>query len=218
MTLTSTDAGATENPTLALYRNSATPAASDELGVIDFQGEDSGGGTQTYAKVLGVISDPTAGSEDGRLSIETAVAGTVAERVSIGQGITVGSATGGDQGAGTVNATGLYVNGTSVGDNAVRAWVNFNVTSTVPVIREDFNVSSITDGGVGNFTINFTNAISDANYAAVANYSETNTATGLYNDGQASCWSHATGSVRVFVSDGAGDAQDPIFCSVIVVR
>ena len=45
-----------------------------------------------------------------------------------------------------------------------RAWVNFNGTGTV-AIREDGNVSSITDGGTGIYTVNFTNAMPDANYA-----------------------------------------------------
>jgi hypothetical protein len=45
-----------------------------------------------------------------------------------------------------------------------RAWVNFNGVGTV-AIRASGNVSSITDGGVGRYTINFTTAMADANYA-----------------------------------------------------
>ena len=45
-----------------------------------------------------------------------------------------------------------------------RAWVNFNGTGT-PAIREDGNVSSITDIGTGDYTVNFTTAMPDANYA-----------------------------------------------------
>ena len=56
------------------------------------------------------------------------------------------------------------LNGTEVGQFA-RAWVNFNGTGTV-AIRDSFNVSSITDNGTGNYTVTFTNAMSDANYAA----------------------------------------------------
>jgi hypothetical protein len=47
---------------------------------------------------------------------------------------------------------------------ACRAWVNFNGTGT-PAIREDGNVSSITDNGEGDYTVNFTTAMPDANYA-----------------------------------------------------
>lgn len=45
-----------------------------------------------------------------------------------------------------------------------RAWVNFNGTGVV-AIRASGNVTSITDDGVGNYTVNFTNAMPDANYA-----------------------------------------------------
>ena len=56
--------------------------------------------------------------------------------------------------------------GTQIG-TFCRAWVNFNGTGTV-AIRASFNVSSITDNGTGDYTVNFTTAMSDANYA-VAN-------------------------------------------------
>lgn len=45
-----------------------------------------------------------------------------------------------------------------------RAWVNFNGTGTV-AIRASGNVSSITDNGTGDYTVNFTTAMPDANYA-----------------------------------------------------
>ena len=45
-----------------------------------------------------------------------------------------------------------------------RAWVNFNGTGTI-AIRASGNVSSITDGGVGIYTVNFTTAMPDVNYA-----------------------------------------------------
>lgn len=48
-----------------------------------------------------------------------------------------------------------------------RAWVNFNGTGTV-AIRSSGNVSSITDNGTADYTVNFTNALADANYATVA--------------------------------------------------
>ena len=50
------------------------------------------------------------------------------------------------------------VNGTA------KAWVNFNGTGTV-AIRRAFNVSSITDNGNGDYTVNFTTAMVDANYS-----------------------------------------------------
>ena len=47
-----------------------------------------------------------------------------------------------------------------------KVWVNFNGTGVVAV-RASFNVSSITDNGVGDYTINFATALVDANYAVV---------------------------------------------------
>jgi hypothetical protein len=53
--------------------------------------------------------------------------------------------------------------GTQIG-TLCRAFVNFNGTGTV-AIRASFNVSSITDNGTGDYTVNFTTAMPDANYA-----------------------------------------------------
>lgn len=56
-----------------------------------------------------------------------------------------------------------------------RAWVNFNGTGTV-AIRASGNVSSITDNGVGVYTVNFTTAMPDANYCATISSAENATA------------------------------------------
>jgi hypothetical protein len=53
--------------------------------------------------------------------------------------------------------------GTAPGYQA-RAWVNFNGTGTV-AIRASGNVSSITDNGTGDYTVNFTTSMPDANYS-----------------------------------------------------
>lgn len=54
----------------------------------------------------------------------------------------------------------------TVVDGSAKAWVNFNGTGTV-AIRASFNVTSITDNGVGIYTVNFTTAMADANYATI---------------------------------------------------
>ena len=64
--------------------------------------------------------------------------------------------------AGTASAFTTAVG--SAPSYACRAWVNFNGTGTV-AIRASGNVSSITDNGVGDYTINFTTAMLDANYS-----------------------------------------------------
>jgi hypothetical protein len=69
--------------------------------------------------------------------------------------------------AGTTTLTLPATTGTVLNDatcGVCRAWVNFNGDGTV-AIRASFNVTSITDNGTGDYTANFTTAISDANYA-----------------------------------------------------
>ena len=50
-----------------------------------------------------------------------------------------------------------------VSQGRAKAWVNFEADGTVAII-DDFNVSSITDGGTAIFTVNFTSALANANY------------------------------------------------------
>lgn len=72
------------------------------------------------------------------------------------------------------NITAAKLDGAQSGSAPIygaRAWVNFNGTSTV-AIRASGNVSSITDNGTGDYTVNFTTAMPDANYVLVASSSE----------------------------------------------
>ena len=84
ITLTSTDAGASAAPLLDLYRDSATPAASDTLGEIEFNGEDSAGNKQAYGLIHASILSPTSTAEQGQLHFETATAGALTEKMIIG--------------------------------------------------------------------------------------------------------------------------------------
>ncbi|MCC6479998.1 MAG: hypothetical protein IT552_12410, partial [Sphingomonadaceae bacterium] len=61
-----------------------------------------------------------------------------------------------------------------------KAWVNFNGTGTV-AIRDSFNVSSITDNGTGDYTINFTTPFASADYAVVGTAGQYNTGVGAVN-------------------------------------
>jgi hypothetical protein len=58
-----------------------------------------------------------------------------------------------------------------------KAWVNFNGTGT-PSIRGSFNVSSITDNGTGDYTINFTTAMPNTNYCFNLSANDDGTGTG----------------------------------------
>ena len=77
---------------------------------------------------------------------------------------------GGDVGKALVvnsTATGVSI-GTAgyLSSQLAKAWVNFNGTGTV-AIRDSYNVSSITDNGTGDYTVNFSTALNNANYCAL---------------------------------------------------
>ena len=64
-------------------------------------------------------------------------------------------------------ATGFAIGTGGInGAQLAKAWVNFNGTGTV-AIRDSYNVSSITDLGVGEYTVNFSTALNNTNYCAV---------------------------------------------------
>jgi hypothetical protein len=117
----------------------------------------------------------------------------------------------------------LAVNGTLAFDSGYgsvatafgcRAWVNFNGTGTV-AIRGSGNVSSITDNNTGDYTVNFTSAMPDANYSASVTAQETTAAGGVNRFG--SIDTTAAGNVRVFVSY-AGTLFDAEGVNVAVFR
>ena len=66
-------------------------------------------------------------------------------------------------------------------NGVAKVWVNFNGTGTV-AIRGDYNVNTISDNGTGDYTINFSTALTDANYCVEISMGET---TGTSNTGYA---------------------------------
>ena len=70
--------------------------------------------------------------------------------------------------------TSYVVNGSA------KAWVNFNGESTV-AIRDNLNVSSITDNGTGDYTINIASAMSNANYSSSVTASRDDTVNAMGN-------------------------------------
>lgn len=115
-TIRSSDAGAGVGPELVLDRASASPAASDVLGAIRFDGKDGAANAETYARIEAGIVDAANASEDGIIAILTKVAGTLARRFLVGAGLYDTGATGGDPGAGWVNVSGGYkVNNVAIG-------------------------------------------------------------------------------------------------------
>lgn len=99
-----------------------------------------------------------------------------------------------------------------------RAWVNFNGTGTV-AIRASGNVSSITDNNVGDYTVNFTNAMPDANYSAVVSGGMSG-AGAAYGSASSSVGGSitTTSSVRINTRNTAGTLTDADTVMVAIIR
>ena len=82
-------------------------------------------------------------------------------------GITDGTIVNGD-----INASAAIASTKLTGVNDAKAWVNFNGTGTVAIRGTPFNVSSITDHGVGDYSVNFSTAFADSNYAATIGFEQ----------------------------------------------
>jgi hypothetical protein len=114
--------------------------------------------------------------------------------------------------------SGFGSNGVAYG---VRAWVNFrgDITSSGnSQINGSGNVSSVTDNGTGDYTVNFTNAMPDTNYIAFGNVMES---TGNFK-GDHNLYMYrrtpVTGSVRVNACNLAGNVADDDYVYVGVIR
>jgi hypothetical protein len=98
-----------------------------------------------------------------------------------------------------------------------KAWVNFNGTGTV-AIRASYNVSSITDHAVGQYTVNFTTALVDASYALVVGGGNGRVAgSGVVFGGIAQAAPTAS-AARISVFQQTPAAFDPEDCHVAIFR
>jgi hypothetical protein len=117
---------------------------------------------------------------------------------------------------GTQSVSGNLSFNSGYGSSAVaygcRAWVNFNGTGTV-AIRASGNVSSISDLGVGEYQVNFTNALSDANYAIVATPGGQEGASPIETPRRTT--TPTTTAVRIIYNNGNSDS---LYVSVAVFR
>ena len=96
-----------------------------------------------------------------------------------------------------------------------KAWVNFNGTGVI-AIRASYNVSSITDNGVGDYTVNFTTALADANYAAHATSKSDGSSTGFIAIGKNAA--QTTTAFSVITLDSTATQRDTSQVSVAIFR
>lgn len=95
------------------------------------------------------------------------------------------------------------------------AWVNFDGTPTTPTISDSFNVSSITRNGVGDFTVNFTTAMDNANYTASLS------GRGVVGNECIVVEQHdtplrSTTQLRIYTQDNVGTLKDYPVVSVVI--
>ncbi len=103
----------------------------------------------------------------------------------------------------TTVGTEYVVNGSA------KAWVNFNGTGTV-AISASANVASIVDNGTGDYTLNLTNSMANANYAVPAGTAYFNGSNGA-NDSIAQCWQSTTALFSIacgYVSGSGASKRD----------
>ena len=103
-----------------------------------------------------------------------------------------------------------------------KAWVNFNGTGTV-AIRASFNMSSITDNGTGDYTVNFTTAMVDANYVTTGSCQrESGQPEGILTiysvNSSGALISPTTAAARINTSVRSGGVIDSAFVCVAIFR
>ena len=103
---------------------------------------------------------------------------------------------------------GLTVPVDTVVNGTAKAWVNFNGTGTV-AIRRAFNVGSITDNGAGDYTVNFTTAMPDANYAPAIATQRNGINSAVWGSVKFDS-TMATSNVRIATVDVTPTPTDPI--------
>ena len=113
--------------------------------------------------------------------------------------------------SGTSGVTFPDATSMQTGQQACKAWVNFNGTGTV-AIRGSYNVSSITDNGNGDYTVNFTTAMPNANYCTTHAGGQKTITWGLYL-GAVDYGSTTTGHRFCSVSP-ADQNTDTSYCSL----
>lgn len=107
-----------------------------------------------------------------------------------------------------------------VGGMLCRAWVNFDGTASVAgnYIRASYNVSSITDNGVGDYTVNFTTAMADANYCITGTASNTSAGGTAKSLTVSETTAPTSSAVRLVTPLGTAGNVDTIYTSVAIFR
>lgn len=220
-----------------------TGAAAGDLLAVEMRNSlaDIGAGFASRSEVTGTNTTGTITTGTNSLTVASATGINVGDFV-VGEGIAPGTTVSAISGttitlSGVVGATlstdpvTFYIANKAlspglVGGQLCRAWVNFDGTTNTAgfcTIRASFNVSSITDNDPGDYTVNFTTAMPDANYVITGSSKEdTNTTAqgglvclGKYN----SAMSISTTGFQITTRrEGRGDFVDSNYICVCVFR
>lgn len=144
-------ATAAAGPVLELHRNSASPAASDVIGQIKFDGEDDASAQVTYVYLDNRIVDPAAATFEGEHRIYVATGGSLGLEATYADGMSLGASLL-PQGAGTLNASAIYDDGVALETSAAirsadAAWTGsqrstFNALTDAATIAVDCNAGN----------------------------------------------------------------------------
>ena len=94
---------------------------------------------------------------------------------------------------------------------SAKAWVNFNGTGGT--IRDSYNVSSVTVNSTGNFSVNFTNALANANYCPNISFG---TNAGANSYGYMGHYSTSTTVYRFITADYGTTAFNPVMVTAAI--
>jgi hypothetical protein len=180
--LATSSSGITVTGTVAATAFSGDGSALSNLpaGGVDGITSASSSGTAINISSTNIIGIGTSGGA-GQLNVNSGIANTIAKFISgddngfiqIEDNDTTGyvdaqngwiSIGGYAQALHTKNLSINVADGRGVSEFTAKAWVNWNGTGTV-AIRDSHNVSSISDHGTGDYTVNFSSALGNSNYS-----------------------------------------------------
>jgi hypothetical protein len=206
--LTAASSGSVSSGTVTSVSGTGTVSGLSLSGTVTTSGNLTLGGTLavTPSNFASQTANTFLAAPNGAAGVPTFRAMVAADVPTLNQSTTGNAAT----------ATALSTASGSAPSYSARAWVNFNGTGTV-AIRSSGNVTSITDNGTGLYTVNFTTAMPDANYSAVAATGQTGTTAATQQ--QPSAYTYTTSAVSISSVQGSTRAfSDSSEVSVAIFR
>jgi hypothetical protein len=171
-------------------------------------GNSTNGGTAISTDTSGTLNIVTgSGSGANAITIDASQAVTVPGTLAVTGAQTVG---------GNLTVTGSITGGSISVANSLRAWILFNGSGT-PAIRASFNVTSLTDTSTGTYFVNFTTAMTDANYSVCGTAASPGASYGIlspYNGATA----QTTTAVPISTLNLASSVYDHTYISVAIFR